>query len=293
MASKIKVDEIRGSTGSTITVPTGQTFTVTDGIPVASGGTGLASFTAGDILYATGATTLTKLGKGTTEQTFKMNTAAALPEWGTANEIAGGTGQTAFVAGDILYASGANTLSRLAKGVDAQVLKLSAGVPAWGAGAAETIQQVVQTVFKDATSSTASNGTFENITGATATITPTSTSNKVWVNAMITTGTQTYGVFLKIQKGGSDIAGALGTGLGSNRTGITAMSIGGTSDSAEMQSTNISYIDSPSTTSATTYTIQGSANAGNTWTVNYPYSDGDADYHGHSISTITLIEVGV
>ena len=64
MASKIKVDQIEGSTGSTITIPTGQTFTVTDGIPVASGGTGLASFTAGDILYATGATTLTKLNKG-------------------------------------------------------------------------------------------------------------------------------------------------------------------------------------------------------------------------------------
>jgi len=61
MASTIKVDKIEGSTGSTITVPTGQTLTVTDGIPVASGGTGLASFTAGDILYATGTTTLAKL----------------------------------------------------------------------------------------------------------------------------------------------------------------------------------------------------------------------------------------
>ena len=30
MASKIKVDQIEGSTGSTITIPTGQTFTVTD-----------------------------------------------------------------------------------------------------------------------------------------------------------------------------------------------------------------------------------------------------------------------
>ena len=35
MASTIKVDKIEGSTGSTVTVPTGQTFTVTDGIPVA------------------------------------------------------------------------------------------------------------------------------------------------------------------------------------------------------------------------------------------------------------------
>ena len=152
-----------GDASDTVTIPTGATFTVTDGFSVASGGTGLTSFTAGDFLYATGATTLVKLAKGTTEQTFKMNTAAALPEWGTANEIAGGTGLTAFVAGVILYASGANTLSRLAKGSEAQVLKLAGGIPSWGSGAAETIQQVVLTVFKDATSSTDSNGQTQRI----------------------------------------------------------------------------------------------------------------------------------
>ena len=67
MASTIKVDKIEGSTGSTsYRQPTGQTLTVTDGIPVASGGTGLASFTQVQIfIIATGATTLAKLGKGT------------------------------------------------------------------------------------------------------------------------------------------------------------------------------------------------------------------------------------
>ena len=73
MASTIKVDKIEGSTGSTITVPTGQTLTLTDGlgvsslptVTVAKGGTNLTSFTAGDVLYATGSTTLAKLPKGT------------------------------------------------------------------------------------------------------------------------------------------------------------------------------------------------------------------------------------
>jgi len=292
MASTLKVDNIEGSTGSTITIPTGQTFTITDGLGVASGATGITSFTAGDFLYATGATTLVKLAKGTTEQTLKMNTAASIPEWGTANEIAGGTGQTSFTAGDILYASGANTLSKLAKGSDTEVLKLASGIPSWGSASAETILQVVQTVWSSATSSTDSNGTFANITDATASITPGSTSNKVWVNAMISTGTSAAAVFLKIQKGGSDIAGALGTDLGSNRTGITAMSVGGVSDGAELQSTYISYIDSPASTSSLTYTIQGSSATASTWTVNHPATDVDADYSGYSISTITLIEVG-
>ncbi len=48
-----------------------------------SGGTGLTSYTQGDILYYGSGTTLTKLPKGTTEQTLKMNTGATAPEWVT------------------------------------------------------------------------------------------------------------------------------------------------------------------------------------------------------------------
>jgi len=144
MASKIKVDQILGSTGDVITVPTGQTLTVTDGIPVASGGTGIASFTAGDILYATGATTLTKLGKGTAEQVLAMNSGATAPDWGsvdltvlpTITVAKGGTNISSFAAGDILYASGANTLAKLAKGSDDEILTLASGVPSWAAAAA-------------------------------------------------------------------------------------------------------------------------------------------------------------
>jgi hypothetical protein len=81
--SKIKVNEIEKASGSGITVPTGTSFTVVDGIGVAGGGTGLTSFTAGDLLYATGSTTLAKLPKGTASQTLKMNSGASAPEWAT------------------------------------------------------------------------------------------------------------------------------------------------------------------------------------------------------------------
>jgi len=129
MASTIKVDKIEGSTGSTITVPTGQTLTVTDGIPVASGGTGLASFTQGDILYATGATTLVKLAKGTGRQGLQTNSGATAPEWTNSPQ------SLMTAEGDILYASGANTLAKLAKGSDDEVLTLASGVPSWAAAA--------------------------------------------------------------------------------------------------------------------------------------------------------------
>jgi len=50
-------------------------------LAVASGGTNLTSYTAGDLLYATGATTLAKLAKGTAGQSLKMNSGATAPEW--------------------------------------------------------------------------------------------------------------------------------------------------------------------------------------------------------------------
>jgi len=150
MASEVKSDKLSPSSGTalqigdasdTITIPTGATFTVTDGIGVASGGTGLASFTAGDILYASGTTTLAKLAKGSAEQVLAMNSGATAPDWGsvdltvlpTITAAKGGTGQTSYTAGDIVYASGTTAVSKLAKGTGLQVLQTNSGAtaPEW------------------------------------------------------------------------------------------------------------------------------------------------------------------
>ncbi len=50
-------------------------------VPVAKGGTTLTGFTAGDILYASSTTQLSKLAKGTAGQSLKMNSGATAPEW--------------------------------------------------------------------------------------------------------------------------------------------------------------------------------------------------------------------
>ena len=42
MASTVKVDNIEGGTGNTITVPSGQTYSITDGLSVASGSVNLS-----------------------------------------------------------------------------------------------------------------------------------------------------------------------------------------------------------------------------------------------------------
>jgi len=54
-------------------------------------------------------------------------------------ETKGGTGQSTYSTGDILYASGANTLSKLAAGSNGEVLTLAAGVPSWAVAGAGTI----------------------------------------------------------------------------------------------------------------------------------------------------------
>jgi len=55
---------------------------------------------------------------------------------GTAvSEVYGGTNQTTYTTGDILYASAVNTLSKLAAGSDGEVLTLASGVPSWATGA--------------------------------------------------------------------------------------------------------------------------------------------------------------
>jgi len=46
-------------------------------------------------------------------------------------ETKGGTNQSTYTTGDILYASASNTLSKLAVGTNGQILTLASGVPSW------------------------------------------------------------------------------------------------------------------------------------------------------------------
>lgn len=55
-------------------------FTGTLGVD--QGGTGLTSYSIGDILYASAATTLSRLGIGTAQYVLQVNAGATAPEWG-------------------------------------------------------------------------------------------------------------------------------------------------------------------------------------------------------------------
>jgi hypothetical protein len=139
---------------SPIVLTGGTTFELTT-VPVSSGGTGFTGCNSGDMIYSLVANTLTKLNIGSTGQVLKVS--GALPVWsdetdttytaqtplslvgtefqlGTVPTDKGGTGITAYTAGDILYTPsiGANDLEKLPIGSTGQVLKVSGGVPVWG-----------------------------------------------------------------------------------------------------------------------------------------------------------------
>jgi hypothetical protein len=96
--------------------------------PTTAGGTGLTSYTAGDMLYYASGTTLTKLAIGTAYQALQVNAGGTAPSWQPSST------SVLTAQGDLLYASAANTLARLAKSTTATRYLANTGTnnnPAW------------------------------------------------------------------------------------------------------------------------------------------------------------------
>lgn len=181
--------------------------------------------------------------------------------------------------GDIAYRSStANVKTRLGIGSTGQVLTVAGGVPSWASPAGGgKVLQVVNATYNTQTSNT--NGTTYEDTGLSATITPSSASSKVLVfvsqSGVAKTGSN-IGVMLRLLRAGSSIL-EFESGVGYNGGG-GLNSIGGVS---------LNYLDSPATTSATTYKTQFARDFGSgTVIVQYKGSAGD------TTSTITLMEIG-
>ena len=162
-----------GTTGSTTTINIGSTtsgtttvngtLTLGTALAATSGGTAQSTYTTGDILYASATNTLSKLAIGTAGQILTV--ASGLPSWGAAASSGvttitfgstgltpstatsgavsvagtlvaanGGTGQSSYAVGDLLYASTTTALSKLADVATGNAL-ISGGVttaPSWG-----------------------------------------------------------------------------------------------------------------------------------------------------------------
>lgn len=118
-----------------------------------------------------------------------------------------------------------------------------------------TVRQVVQTVKMDSFSSSAASWT--DITGLSLTITPTSSSSKILVSFSLMVGCADSNPDVMLRLVRNSTAIALGDNGGTdNVTKIPISYNTGTQGNYFTADNNLSYIDSPNTTSSTTYKIQ-------------------------------------
>jgi hypothetical protein len=143
----------------------------------------------------------------------------------------------------------------------------------------------VQTVKSD-TFSTASTS-FTDITSLSVSITPSSASNKILIMAYISAqGTPAATVTNhRLVRGATAIA--VGDAA-SSRTQASAGLYSSVTDTT--QQATIVFLDSPATTSSTTYKCQMRVN-GSTGYVNRTSSDTDNTNNARTISTITVMEI--
>ena len=117
---------------------------ITGVLSATNGGTGQSTFTPGDIIYADSTTTLAKLSGVATGNAIISGGVGIPPTWGKINlsthttgvlpAVAGGTGQSTYSPGDIIYADSTTTISKLSSVATGNAL-VSGGVstaPAWG-----------------------------------------------------------------------------------------------------------------------------------------------------------------
>jgi len=181
---------------------------------------------------------------------------------------------TLTTAGDIAYASAAGTPARLGIGSSAQVLTVASGIPSWAtpAGGGKVLQVVMGSTSTGANNSSS---TYAD-TGITATITPTLNTSKVLViysanGGQKDPGNQYTSLETQLVRGATAI-------MHGGRTG------GNNTDGYNFANQTAAYLDSPATTSATTYKLQF-RNSQNAAIVRL-------QANGDELSTIILMEIG-
>jgi len=186
---------------------------------------------------------------------------------------------TVTTTGDIIYRN-ATVPTRLGIGTAGQVLAVNSGAtaPEWKTiPAGGKVLQVVQGTTQTSASTTSSSYSDTNLT---ATITPSSASSKVIVMVMqamksAANSAASNGFFIKLFRGATAITGE---GSGYN---FFYLSTGNPVNYDQRTLVSIHYLDSPATTSATTYKTQQANYSGTT----------TAQYDG-TMSTIILMEIG-
>jgi len=132
--------------------------------------------------------------------------------------------------------------------------------------------------------------TVTTITGLTVAITPSSTSNKILIMGGVNFGkvNDNSGYPLKLFKDSTEIG--IGGAAGTRPLGMADLNMPAYSGDF-MEHRYVSFLDSPNTTSAITYSFRIVSRDSTAITINSPSTDGDNTYTTRGSSTITVMEI--
>lgn len=159
------------------------------------------------------------------------------------------------------------------------------------AGAGKVLQ--VSTQWKNSSWSASSDNSFHEVSGLNATLTPSSSSNKIlMIVSLGVIGTNNNTAGCRVERYASGNGVWIGNGAGS---GNRPQFVFGSHQRGSYHQSGVSWhiLDSPGTTSAVTYKIYAGCHGGGTVTVNKTNGDqNDANLEsGRRSSSITLLEV--